>query len=144
MQGAMLAKIDERLLLCHYVMEHVLHCAVTQTKSFFDLSEYCSMRLVELVISKRRVSAQENAGKKRFCKIVYTLIMNTIHTEDRYATPMQHQWRAPPSMSFIPVFPHSVFRVIQYTPRFTQTTQFYTYSFVAMPRNFASFCHSIY
>ena len=67
------------------------HYVVTQTKSFFDLTECCSMHLVELVISKRRVSARENAVKMSIHKSVYTLIMETIHSEDGYATPMQHQ-----------------------------------------------------
>ena len=70
------------------------HCVVTQKKSFFDLRECCSLHLVELAFNKRSASVQENAGKTMVYKIVYTPIMETIHTEDVDATPMQHQRRA--------------------------------------------------
>ena len=82
----------------------MFHYVVTQKKSFIDLSQHCSLHLMGLAVTKRTASAQENAGKTTVYKIIYTPIMETIHTEDVDATPMQHQWRAPLSMSFVPVF----------------------------------------
>ena len=86
--------------------------------------------LVEFVILKRRAAEQENAGKMTVHIRLYTPIVETQHTEDGCATPMQHQWRAPASMSFVPVFLHSVFRRLRYTSRFAKTPHFHTYSSV--------------
>jgi len=97
------------------------------------------LHLVEFVILKRRVSEQENAGKMMVHIRLYTPIVETQHTEDGCATPMQHQWRAPPSMSFVQVFLHSMFRRLRCTSQFAKTPHFDTYSSVV----FRSHCQEI-
>ena len=120
-------------------VQHVYHYVVTQTKSLFLFFQALFLHLVEFVILKRRASEQENAGIMTVHIRLYTPIVETQHTEDGCATPMQHQWRAPPSMSFVQVFLHSMFRRLRCTSQFAKTPHFDTYSSVV----FRSHCQEI-
>ena len=126
------SNIPSWALLCILMVgvQHVSHYVVTQTKSLFLFFQALFLHLVEFVILKRRASEQENAGKMTVHIRLYTPIVETQHTEDGCATPMQHQWRAPPSMSFVPVFLHSVCGRVRCPSQFAKTPHFITYSFV--------------
>jgi hypothetical protein len=105
------------------------------------------LHLVEFVILKRRVSEQENAGKMMVHIRLYTPIVETQHTEDGCATPMQHQvarttvhefrpgfsaFGVPPPWMHIPVCQNPAFRYVLFCgiP-------------IALPRNSSRFFHPL-
>jgi hypothetical protein len=109
---------------------------VTQTKSFFGF--HVAFTSVKPIAYGQRggIKTQENSSRTR----LYTPITVSKCYADWYATPVQQQWRAPPSMSFVPVFMHSVFRRIRCTLQFAQTPHFDTYSSVV----FQAHCQEIH